>query len=168
MAQGADGSQQMTLRLHPAELGMVQVQIDRSSAGGADVRISVEKPDTMQALLRDQPQLHKALDDAGVPSTGRTVTFTLAPEASLAASAPPAPGPVGQHIPAPSSGDGAHAGGTGQAGAEAQGGGRSGYQSRDQDTYSGGRGRGSQGASGSGGDQTAGRQWRRVGLDITA
>jgi hypothetical protein len=170
MARSPDGGQQMTLRLHPAELGMVQVDIDRGSAGGAAVRISVEKPDTMQALLRDQPQLHKALDDAGVPSTGRTVTFTLAPDAPLAASGNPAPdsGPGGRHDPAPRAGDSAPAAGTGQGGAEPQGGGRSGYQSRDQDTYAGGRRGGSQGTSASGGGQTAGRQWLRVGLDITA
>ena len=79
LGPAADGSQQMTLRLHPAELGVVQVQIGRSDTGAAHVEITAEKADTLQALLRDQPQLHRALDDAGVPAAGRAVTFHAAP-----------------------------------------------------------------------------------------
>jgi flagellar hook-length control protein FliK len=85
LGPAADGSQQMTLRLHPAELGVVQVQIGRSETGAAHVEITAEKADTMQALLRDQPQLHRALDDAGVPAAGRTVTFHTAPVPTAAA-----------------------------------------------------------------------------------
>jgi hypothetical protein len=84
LGPAADGSQQMTLRLHPAELGVVQVQIGRSDTGAAHVEITAEKADTLQALLRDQPQLHRALDDAGVPAAGRTVTFHAAPIQSAA------------------------------------------------------------------------------------
>ena len=85
LGPAADGSQQMTLRLHPAELGVVQVQIGRSDTGAAHVEITAEKADTLQAMLRDQPQLHRALDDAGVPAAGRTITFHTAPVQSAAA-----------------------------------------------------------------------------------
>jgi flagellar hook-length control protein FliK len=84
LGPAADGSQQMTLRLHPAELGVVQVQIGRSDTGAAHVEITAEKADTLRALLRDQPQLHRALDDAGVPAAGRTITFHAAPVQSAA------------------------------------------------------------------------------------
>nr|WP_294517409.1 flagellar hook-length control protein FliK [uncultured Rhodopila sp.] len=85
LGPAADGSQQMTLRLHPAELGVVQVQIGRSETGAAHVEITAERADTMQALQRDQVQLHRALDDAGVPAAGRTVTFHTAPVQPAAA-----------------------------------------------------------------------------------
>ena len=38
----------------------------------------VERPQTLLLLLRDQDQLHRALDQAGVPADGRTVSFHLA------------------------------------------------------------------------------------------
>ena len=53
--------------------------------------LKVEKPDTLLLLLRDQPQLHRALDLAGVPSTQRTLQFHLAPDAPT----PHAPMPGG-------------------------------------------------------------------------
>jgi hypothetical protein len=82
LGQAANGDQSMTLRLQPAELGMVQVRIDRTAQGAAHITITVEKSDTMQALLHDQPQLHRVLDEAGVPVAGRTITFHAAPEPS--------------------------------------------------------------------------------------
>nr|WP_294509871.1 flagellar hook-length control protein FliK [uncultured Rhodopila sp.] len=116
LGPAADGSQQMTLRLHPAELGVVQVQIGRSDTGAPHVEITAEKADTMQALLRDQPQLHRALDDAGVPAAGRTIAFHTAPVPSAAAGG---------------NGSGSltsHQGGTGTtSGDSSRGGGKDGY-----------------------------------------
>ena len=57
----------------------MQVRIERLPDGSARVDLKVEKPDTLLLLLRDQPQLHRALDLAGVPSTERTLQFHLAP-----------------------------------------------------------------------------------------
>jgi len=71
--------QHLTIRLDPLDLGRVQVRIERSPDGSARVDLKVEKPDTLLLLLRDQPQLHRALDLAGVPSTERTLQFHLAP-----------------------------------------------------------------------------------------
>lgn len=71
--------QHMTIRLDPLDLGRVQVHIERLPDGSARVDLKVEKPDTLLLLLRDQPQLHRALDLAGVPSTERTLQFHLAP-----------------------------------------------------------------------------------------
>jgi flagellar hook-length control protein FliK len=71
--------QHLTIRLDPMELGRVQVRIERLPDGSARVDLKVEKPDTLLLLLRDQPQLHRALDLAGVPSTERTLQFHLAP-----------------------------------------------------------------------------------------
>jgi flagellar hook-length control protein FliK len=96
MGHAPDGAQRLTVRLDPPELGQVQVRIDRSSEAAARVEITVEKPETLTLLLRDQPQLQHALDLAGVPAEGRSVTFHIAsPEPASRNSEPataPAPG----------------------------------------------------------------------------
>lgn len=79
MATAPDGNQLTTIRLHPQELGMVQVQIERAPSGATQVSITAEKPETLQTILRDQPQVHQLLNDAGIPAAGRTVTFQVAP-----------------------------------------------------------------------------------------
>jgi hypothetical protein len=81
MGHAPDGAQRLTMRLTPPELGQVQIRIDRSPDAAARVDITVEKTETLTLLLRDQPQLQRALDQAGVPPEGRSVTFhVMAPE----------------------------------------------------------------------------------------
>ena len=95
------------MRLDPPELGHVQVRIDRPPDAPARVEITVEKVETLTLLLRDQPQLQHALDQAGVPAEGRSVTFHIA-------SPEPAPRSEPAAVPAPGvatggpSGDGSH------------------------------------------------------------
>ena len=95
--------QHLTIRLDPTDLGRVQVRIERSPDGSARVDLKVEKPDTLLLLLRDQPQLHRALDLAGVPSTERTLQFHLAPPDAASpggmAAQSNADGGHGQHRP---------------------------------------------------------------------
>ncbi len=79
IGHASDGAQRLTVRLDPPELGHVQVRIDRPSEAPARVEITVEKSETLTLLLRDQPQLQRALDQAGVPAEGRSVTFHVAP-----------------------------------------------------------------------------------------
>jgi flagellar hook-length control protein FliK len=89
-----DGAQRLTVRLDPPELGHVQVRIDRPAEAAARVEITVEKPETLTLLLRDQPQLQHALDLAGVPAEGRSVTFHIAsPQASRNSEPATAPAP---------------------------------------------------------------------------
>jgi hypothetical protein len=83
------------VRLEPPELGQVEVRIDRPHELPARVEITVEKQETLTLLLRDQPQLQRALDQAGIPAEGRSVTFHVAPAEQPARSEPataPAPG----------------------------------------------------------------------------
>lgn len=93
LGRSSDGTQHLTVRLDPPDLGRVQIRIDRSPDAQAHVAITVERPETLTLLLRDQPQLQHALDQAGVPATGRSVTFHVAtPEpAARADTASPAP-----------------------------------------------------------------------------
>jgi flagellar hook-length control protein FliK len=78
LARTPDGTQRMTLHLSPPELGLVQIRIDRPQDAPARVDIAVERPDTMTLLLRDQQQLQRTLDLAGVPPDGRSLTLHVA------------------------------------------------------------------------------------------
>jgi hypothetical protein len=148
MGHAPDGAQRLTVRLDPPELGLVQVRIDRPAEAAARVEITVEKPETLTLLLRDQPQLQHALDLAGVPAEGRSVTFHVAspePSRNSEPATAPAPGVAAGGL----SGDGSH-------GAPRQGGQSGRQQTSAQD------GRETEftpiGLSG----------WLRGGLDITA
>jgi flagellar hook-length control protein FliK len=78
LGPGPDHSQRLTVRLDPASLGAVQVRVDRPMDGPARVEITVERPETLSLLLRDQPELQWALDQAGIPSEGRNLVFQIA------------------------------------------------------------------------------------------
>jgi flagellar hook-length control protein FliK len=76
IAAGATGN--VTIHLQPAELGAVQVRIERAHDGSATVTVQVEKSETLHALQQDMPRLHQALDRAGLPTEARQVTLHLA------------------------------------------------------------------------------------------
>ncbi len=83
------------MRLEPPELGHVEIRIDRPTDAPARVDITVERTETLTLLLRDQPQLQRALDQAGVPPEGRSVTFHVAaPETAAPRSEPAVPQPM--------------------------------------------------------------------------
>lgn len=84
LGTAADGTQQMTLRLQPEEMGTVQVRIDRAPDGTSQVNITADNPSTLRLLTSEQSDLHKALDAAGISAAGRTVTFGLTPEGTAA------------------------------------------------------------------------------------
>ena len=77
LAHGPSGHT-VTLRLDPGGLGHVQVHIDRDTSGAATVQVTAEHPETLRLLIADQPQLHRALDSAGLSADGRTLNFALA------------------------------------------------------------------------------------------
>jgi len=146
LSRNADGAQSMTLRLAPPELGQVEIRIDRPQDAPARVDIAVERPETMTLLLRDQPELQRALDQAGVPTDGRSLTLHVSTPDALAPSA------------------GAHGGMTANAGS-GQGGGGNGSGTRTNST-----GNGEASADAAEDDETpvSAPRWFRAGLDITA
>jgi flagellar hook-length control protein FliK len=75
---GNASSQTLIVRLNPGELGHVQITIARPNDGPASVALVAERPETLLLLLRDQPHLNQALNQAGIPSEARTLTFDLA------------------------------------------------------------------------------------------
>ncbi len=150
LSGGPPGTQRLTLRLDPASLGHVQIRIDRAKDAPPEVRITAERPETLALLQRDQHQLHRALDLAGIAAEGRQLTFHSA--------VPPAEGtgasPTGQSSFGAAFGAGGDTGGFGPGGF--------------------GRNRSPPGWDGDGGvlaDDSivpAGLRWMRVGIDITA
>ncbi len=155
MGHAPDGAQRLTMRLAPPELGQVEIRIDRPPDAPARVDITVEKTETLTLLLRDQPQLLHALDQAGVPPEGRSVTFHIvAPEPPTRMDATSVPSPSG-------------AASNGLAGEYSQSASRQGGQSSQQQQ---------QQTAADGSDEAAQAdaapppwaRWSRAGLDITA
>jgi flagellar hook-length control protein FliK len=139
----ADGTQSVTVRLQPPELGRVQIRIDQTADGAARVDITAEKPETLQLLLRDEPRIQQVLDQAGILSGGRSVNFQVG-----------APDVVGATASRPDS----MSGGSGDLGQ-----GQSGGTWR-QDEGS----RGDRGPDPDLGQRQPRVRWFRTGLDITA
>ena len=73
----SSGPQHITIHLTPPELGSLQVRIDQSAGAPPRIEIKVEHAQTLDLLLHDQPRLHQALDQAGIPADGRHVTLSL-------------------------------------------------------------------------------------------
>ena len=82
-----DGVQSVTVHLQPPELGQVQIRVDRTTDGAAHVDISAERPETLALLKRDEPALQQTLDQAGVLSNGRSISFQVAAPEQIIASA---------------------------------------------------------------------------------
>jgi flagellar hook-length control protein FliK len=119
LAKAADGSQAMIIRLHPADLGTVQVRIAHVVTGGTQIEIIAEKPTTLLAFQKDQSQLHRTLDEAGIQTTGRVVTFHVSPptRASESNASAQSGGSAGHHAAAnqSNSADGSTGGGKGNS-----------------------------------------------------
>jgi flagellar hook-length control protein FliK len=141
--QKTDGQQSVTVHLQPAELGQVQIRVDQTVAGAAHIAITAERPETLQLLQREEPRLQQVLDQAGVLSSGRTVSFQVA-----------TPEQIGATASRPDSMEtGAGASGQGQSGGA--------WRQNGDSQNDFGRGPGP--------DQGQNRpRWFRAGLDITA
>ena len=165
LAKTIEGSHEMTVRLHPADLGMVQVAIARAASGTTQITITAEHSSTLLAVQQDQQRLHRMLDDAGIPAVGRTVTLNVAPPVPATHSIGSSSGPTssGGHSGSPQ-------GSAGRMDADAEGsstGGRGSYPTRERNTYSSNR-RSSTAPAKSNTDAARVANSYRIGLDITA
>ena len=102
IATEPDGTRHMTLHLRPETLGQLRIQIDRPLNAPAQIRIEVERPETLTLLRRDAPALEHALERAGLDRAGWgregvTISFHAAPPVT-------ADLPVGSNPPAADSG----------------------------------------------------------------
>ncbi|MGX1169345.1 flagellar hook-length control protein FliK [Bradyrhizobium sp. USDA 372] len=71
------GKSRFDISLDPAELGRIDVRINVDRAGNVTSHLTVEKPETLQMLRQDAPQLQRALDDAGFKTGSNGLSFSL-------------------------------------------------------------------------------------------
>jgi flagellar hook-length control protein FliK len=71
-----DGTSTVTVDLHPAELGRVQVQIG-FHADGLNLRLTIDRPETFDALSLDRSGLEQQLAGAGVDLSGGGLDLRL-------------------------------------------------------------------------------------------
>ena len=76
-AKSVDGIRHFDIRLDPPELGQVQVQLSLDDAGKAQATLVVDKPQTLELLQRDAPNLNRALTDAGLNLSNNGLNFSL-------------------------------------------------------------------------------------------
>ena len=76
-ARALDGSTQFDIRLDPPELGRIAVRLDVDRDGQVTSHVTVDRADTLQLLQSQQPQLERALEQAGLKTTDNGLQFTL-------------------------------------------------------------------------------------------
>lgn len=79
------GHNRFEIRLDPPELGRIDVRLDVDKASGqVTSHLTVDKPETLDLLRRDAPQLQRALEDAGLKTGDSGLQFSLRDQSSFA------------------------------------------------------------------------------------
>ncbi len=76
------GRNRFEIRLDPPELGRIDVRLDVDTRGHVTSHLTVEKPETLDLLRRDAPQLQRALEDAGLKTGNNGLQFSLRDQSS--------------------------------------------------------------------------------------
>lgn len=71
------GKDQIRIRLHPAELGQIDVTLKVRHDGTVKAIITIDRPETFDLMQRDARGLDRALQDAGLKTDSGSLTFTL-------------------------------------------------------------------------------------------
>ncbi|WP_346657745.1 flagellar hook-length control protein FliK [Bradyrhizobium sp. 160] len=71
------GKSRFDISLDPIDLGRIDVRINVDRNGQVTSHLTVEKPETLQMLRQDAPQLQRALDDAGFKTGSNGLSFSL-------------------------------------------------------------------------------------------
>ena len=70
------GDSKIEIRLEPAALGKVQVQIELAHDGKANVLVVADKQETLDMLRQDARALERALNDAGIKTDTGSLNFS--------------------------------------------------------------------------------------------
>ena len=76
-ASAKNGKSSFEIRLDPADLGRIDVRIDVDRNGQVTSHVTVDRADTLQLLQSQQPQLERALEQAGLKTADNGLQFTL-------------------------------------------------------------------------------------------
>jgi flagellar hook-length control protein FliK len=71
------GINRMSIRLDPAELGRVQIQLEVGGDGRVQAMIMADKQDTLDLLQKDAKMLEKVMKDAGLETSSEDLSFSL-------------------------------------------------------------------------------------------
>jgi flagellar hook-length control protein FliK len=71
------GQSRFEIRLDPPELGRIDVKLDIDTGGAINARLTVERSETLDLLQRDQRQLERALQQAGLDAGKTSLEFSL-------------------------------------------------------------------------------------------
>jgi flagellar hook-length control protein FliK len=71
---GANG--RLSISITPDALGLVHVTVERATDGTTSIHVAAEHLATMELLRQDQGDLARALDQAGIGSEGRSLSFS--------------------------------------------------------------------------------------------
>ncbi len=73
----ASGLDRIVIRLHPADLGRVEVKLEVAGDGRAVVAVSADRPETLELLQRDARSLERALEQAGLRTDSESLSFNM-------------------------------------------------------------------------------------------
>ncbi len=76
-ARAQGGSNRFDIRLDPPELGRIDVRLGVDSSGLVTTHVTVDRTDTLQLLQSQQPQLERALEQAGLKTAENGLSFSL-------------------------------------------------------------------------------------------
>jgi flagellar hook-length control protein FliK len=76
-AHARAGKNRFEIRLDPPELGRIDVRLDVDRDGKVTSRVVVERPQTLDMLLRDAPELERSLQQAGLKTADNALQFSL-------------------------------------------------------------------------------------------
>ena len=72
-----NGNDQMSLQLHPADLGKITVKLSFGADGGVQGTVVADNPKTLEMLQKDSRSLERALQDAGLRTDPGSLQFSL-------------------------------------------------------------------------------------------
>jgi flagellar hook-length control protein FliK len=76
-ARASEGNKRFEIRLDPPELGRIDVRLDVARDGSVSSRLVVERAETLDMLRRDAGNLERALQSAGLNTSGSGLEFSL-------------------------------------------------------------------------------------------
>jgi flagellar hook-length control protein FliK len=71
------GRNRFEIRLDPPELGRIDVRLDVDRDGKVASRLVVDRPETLDILRRDAPELERSLQQAGLKTADNALQFSL-------------------------------------------------------------------------------------------
>ena len=73
----AEGNERFTIMLRPEELGRIDIRLEIGADGRVSALVAVDRPQTLDLLMRDSRGLERALQEAGLKADSNSLSFSL-------------------------------------------------------------------------------------------